>query len=373
MAKSLPSSNANFDSLLLDGPSLHRRLCVLSEKTHSPAEQDMGLPLGLGTHFVGIIMFISAVCVLRANSILDAYTLSATFFASAAITTLLMLFLETRYPAAPGLPPLKFKDVAKGLVQSLFVGVIVGTFTVFAVHHALQRFAPWDGVFSWWSIAYAALLDDFIYYLYHRWFSHGVASNALAQFGRNVHRPHHSVAELDFLRGNLSSVLDTAVLGFQWQLPFVGRLYNMDWASIACTYGIVLLLQATHHVNHTVNIGKLRFVFVDNHAHKCHHLPWGRYVNLGACFAMWDRNLGTFYEDWLLNANYCHLKRLQLNVRPLPVGVKKRDVFTLAFIVSAFALPLVKGVGGFGGATAITTLIASGCAKASAVLATKRV
>ena len=64
-----------------------------------------------------------------------------------------------------------------------------------------------------WSIIYAVLLDDFVYYLYHRFFSHGVASNsALAQFGRNVHTPHHSVNELDFLRGNLSSFLDTAVL-----------------------------------------------------------------------------------------------------------------------------------------------------------------
>jgi len=148
--------------------------------------------------------------------------------------------------------------------------------------------------------------------------NHGKAKNVVSKLFRKIHVSHHSVEVLDFLRGNVSSFWDTAVTGFQIPLAIIGAWLGMDLPSILITYGLVLMLQATHHANHTVNIGNLRFFFMDNHAHKLHHCPRGYMVNHGALFSLWDQAFGTYYEDWSLSSNYMQKHRI-----PIPVGFQR--------------------------------------------------
>jgi sterol desaturase/sphingolipid hydroxylase (fatty acid hydroxylase superfamily) len=82
----------------------------------------------------------------------------------------------------------------------------------------------------------------------------------------------------------------------------------------------VLTLQATDHTSVTYNIGWLRYVFMDNHAHKFHHCIRGNLVNHAAAFSVFDRVFGTFYEDWALSSNYLHHHRI-----PLPIKAVTAD------------------------------------------------
>lgn len=95
--------------------------------------------------------------------------------------------------------------------------------------------------------------------------------------------------------------------GFQLPLALIVTLLGLDLGHTLAAYGLVLMLQGTHHVNHTFDLGPLRWFFMDNHAHKLHHCPRGMLVNHGAMFSVWDRVHGTFYEDGSRSANHMHV------------------------------------------------------------------
>ena len=78
-----------------------------------------------------------------------------------------------------------------------------------------------------------------------------------------------------------------------------------------------LLLQATDHTSVTYNIGWLRYVFMDNHAHKLHHCKRGNLINHAAAFSVFDRLFGTYYEDWTLSSNYLHHHKIALPIKPV--------------------------------------------------------
>lgn len=131
-----------------------------------------------------------------------------------------------------------------------------------------------------------------------------------------IHSIHHKVSHLDFARGNVSSFVDTAMTGFQIPLGIICRVvFGFDLCATFVAYQMVLYLQATHHVNHTFNLGWFRFVLMDNHAHKLHHCHGGEQVNFGALFSVWDRVFGTYFEDWELSSAFLHKHGLNIATR----------------------------------------------------------
>jgi sterol desaturase/sphingolipid hydroxylase (fatty acid hydroxylase superfamily) len=78
-----------------------------------------------------------------------------------------------------------------------------------------------------------------------------------------------------------------------------------------------LALQATDHTSVTYNIGWLKYIFMDNHAHKFHHCKRGNFINHAAAFSMWDRWFGTYYENWDLSSNYLHHHGISLPIKPV--------------------------------------------------------
>ena len=214
MNTSPPPGNNNFDSFLLPSKTLHHRLRLLSSDGHPidsseiPPEQEFNLVVGLSIHFLPLLVFCIACGFLEDKSLTS---ITTAFLISSAPAAFVLLYVEQKYPAKPGLPPCTIADVIAGLWQGFGIGWFAGSTIIYLGFQALQHLMPWEGSFSYGKIAWACLLDDFIYYCYHRWFSHSVITDSeLFNYFRGVHIPHHSVSELDFLRGNLSSFLDTS-------------------------------------------------------------------------------------------------------------------------------------------------------------------
>ncbi len=161
----------------------------------------------------------------------------------------------------------------------------------------------------------ALLLTDAPYCAIHRGLNHSRAKDAVSRWVRGNHVVHHLVEDLDFFRGNHSSVMDTAVTGFQLPLVLLATAFGLDLPSTGVACGLVLMLQATHHLNHTLDLGPLRCAFMDNHAHKLHPRKGGRLVSHGAMFSLWDRAFGTCFEDWTLSANHLADAGLALPLR----------------------------------------------------------
>eukprot|EP00756_Hemistasia_phaeocysticola_P014036 Hpha_TRINITY_DN15318_c3_g2::TRINITY_DN15318_c3_g2_i4::g.89810::m.89810 len=329
------SPHKNFDSWILPASAMHRKLKLLpaADGSEVPPEEMGSVWFGICVHLGPVVIYF-ALLHLFGHALWQVFSFALGVML---VNLLVIVYYEYKHPAV-GLEAPSLSDMWEGAVLVFITAVGVGSAVVFGSRHLFWHLrSPAEaGVFSWWLVAYATMLDDFLYYIYHRFLSHGTGT---AWF-QTVHLPHHSVVALDFWRGNLSSVWDTAVLGFQLPLGVVASLYGLSLEATFVVYFTVLMLQATHHANHTFNIGTLRFVFVDNHAHKMHHCPWGSHLNHGACFAMWDRNLGTFFEDASVCTNYAQLHKVQLAVRPTPREADRMTVLIMGFIFALFALPI---------------------------------
>ncbi|CAA0116831.1 Uncharacterised protein [BD1-7 clade bacterium] len=295
------------------------QLSLLPRKSGIPTEQTGSQALGLAVHFGPVLAFIATVLIFGRSEMI---VISA-FMLLSVLNLLVIVWLEEHDPSV-ALPTRTFDAWRKGLSLVFLKGVVAGTITaitVWALVGALLSLitVAEPSAASGWMIAGAVLATDFAYYWIHRTLNHGHGKKPVQKWFRKIHVVHHSVDVLDFLRGNVSSFFDTSITGFQVSLGVIAALMGMDLTSLLMTYAFVLQLQATHHANHTFNIGWLRFIFMDNHAHKMHHCPRGYMVNHGALFSLWDQWFGTYFEDWTLSSNYLQKHRI-----PLPVSQKSQ-------------------------------------------------
>lgn len=248
------------------------------------------------------------------------------FLAVSAVFTPLTILGEKFSPSI-ALPKATAREVLDGLFMVFVKGVLVGGGFITAGWWLLHRVSPFPALSNGWGrIALATVATDFAYYLIHRLASHSRGDNPILRFYRKKHAAHHSVTELDFLRGNQSSWVDTSFSQFQPSLIVISYALGMDLAATWVAYGLILALQATDHTSVTYNIGWLRYIFMDNHAHKLHHCKRGGYVNHAAAFSFFDRLFGTYYEDWSLCANYLHHHGIALPIKPLDRGGARRAV-----------------------------------------------
>lgn len=210
----------------------------------------------------------------------------------------------------------KRQDILYGFGFVVLTGVGVGSVIVALTWYVCDFFLPKCPMPVWISIWLSVVLADFVYYFTHRFLNHGPKTNTLCRWFRQNHAPHHAVKALDFLRGNNSSLMDTAVTSFQVPAAITGALFGLSLTQVMVAYALLMMLQSTHHVNFTFNIGWLRYVFVDNHNHKLHHCPRGYLVNYGAVFSLWDRLFGTFYENWDLSSSDMIKNHIALPIQP---------------------------------------------------------
>lgn len=289
---------------------LGRRLTADPKRPDVPAEQPSSVPFGLLVHLgpaVAFVAFLSTYGMTTPNVV-------GSFLLLAGLNWFVVRTVETHRPSVE-LPEATAAEHAAGVTLAAGIGVGAGTLVVLAVWAPLSWLLPDLALGqSWVAILTAVMLTDLVYYATHRWLGHGRGKAPLVRWFRKNHRVHHTVEHLDFLRGNVSSFVDTAITGFQLPLAIIAATMGLDLAATLTAYAIVLMLQATHHVNHTFDVGALRFFFMDNHAHKLHHCPRGMLVNHGALFSLWDLAGGTYYEDHSLSTNHMHVARARLPI-----------------------------------------------------------
>jgi sterol desaturase/sphingolipid hydroxylase (fatty acid hydroxylase superfamily) len=237
--------------------------------------------------------------------------------------------IEERRNASIQLPNYVMREFLDGLWMLFFKGILVGGGFVTLGWWALS-FIPLYGQHynNWWLIIVATFLTDLAYYWIHRLMSHSRGNHPILKYYRKKHAAHHSVTELDFLRGNQSSLVDTAISQFQPSLIVISYFMGMDLASTWSAYVLILMFQATDHTSVTYNIGWLKYLFMDNHAHKLHHCKRGNLINHAAAFSIYDRLWGTYYEDWNLSSNYLHHHRIALPIKRVeqPEPTQKREM-----------------------------------------------
>jgi len=291
----------------------------------TPPEPRGGLAYGIFGHLGSPVFYIAWLLYFG----VDLFNVLAGFLVVSLVFFAFTIVAEHRHPTIE-LPKPDLRDWVMGISQVFYQGVLMGGGFVF-VGWWLLSYAPLHGPLSnsWWLIAAGVLLDDLAYYWIHRKMSHSVGRGRLRQYWRRKHAAHHSVSEMDFLRGNQSSLVDTAFSQFQPALVVIAWVLGMDLPATLAVYGLILTLQATDHTVVTFNIGPLAYIFMDNHAHKLHHCKRGNLINHAAAFSFYDRLWGTYYEDWRMSSNYLHHHGIALPIkrkaaprkaRPRPAG-----------------------------------------------------
>jgi sterol desaturase/sphingolipid hydroxylase (fatty acid hydroxylase superfamily) len=305
-----------------DKPSLASRITAMKYEHVAlpdiPKEERGNVWFGIFGHLgspIGYVVLLAIVGV-------DLWSSIWTFFAVSVFFIPFTILCERLWPALD-IPKATGKEIWDGLFMVFIKGVAIGGGFVAAGWYVFSKIPLYGKLYNnWWLIAAATILLDFAYFLIHQHMSHSRGPNRILKFYRKKHAAHHSVTELDFLRGNQSSLADTSLGQFQPALIIISWLLGMDLAPTLVAYGLILLLQATDHTNITFNIGWLSYIFMDNHAHKLHHCKRGNLINHAAGFSFFDRWFGTYYEDWRLSSNYLHHNGI-----PLPIkraGEKKK-------------------------------------------------
>ena len=282
-----------------------------------PKEQVGNVIYGIFGHLGSPFMYIAVLAIVGVT----AWSALWVFLAVSAFFIVFTLLAE-KYDPAIILPKPTLIEIWKGMGVVFFKGILVGGGLVTSGWWLLSHFPLYGELFNnWWLIIAATFLTDLAYYLIHRNISHSKGNHAFLKYYRRQHAAHHSVSEMDFLRGNQSSLVDTAISQFQPSLIFISWAMGMDLGPTLVAYGLILALQATDHTNITFNIGWLSYLFMDNHAHKLHHCKRGNLINHAAAFSIYDRLLGTYYEDWNLSSNYLHHHRIALPIKPAPTNI----------------------------------------------------
>lgn len=143
---------------------------------------------------------------------------------------------------------------------------------------------------SGWSIVLLFILQDFLYYFFHRahhrirwmWCSHVV---------------HHSSQRLNLstaLRQSLTYPL-SGMWAFWLPLAFLG--FSPDW--VILVVAINLAFQFFVHTEAIGKLGPIELVFNTPSHHRAHHGKNPEYIdrNYGGILIIWDKLFGTFVEE----------------------------------------------------------------------------
>ena len=161
-----------------------------------------------------------------------------------------------------------------------------------AAMFALYEISPLKDAFGrqWWAWALLFLLDDFLYYCFHR-------ANHEVRFMWAGHVNHHSSKYMNYGTALRQGVGERVYKYFFWlPLPLLG----FEPAMVITMMSISLFYQFWIH---TRAIGKLHplieLIFNTPSHHRVHHASNIRYLdcNHGGTLIIWDRLCGTFSEE----------------------------------------------------------------------------
>ncbi|MEO0369199.1 MAG: sterol desaturase family protein [Pseudomonadota bacterium] len=186
------------------------------------------------------------------------------------------------------------RDTKASLWMMLFVGVVdvlpkLFAFGLFMVIAAMSPLADIVGR-QWWAWASLFLLDDFIYYWFHR------ANHEVRLFWAG-HASHHSATKMNFATALRQGVGERLHKYFFWiPLPLLG----FDALMIFTVMSLNLFYQFWVHVEWVKKLPRpIELIFNTPSHHRVHHASNIRYLdrNHGGVLIIWDRLFGTFAAE----------------------------------------------------------------------------
>ena len=186
------------------------------------------------------------------------------------------------------------RDTFTSLAMLVFSAVIdfAPKATAFVVFFYLHEWSPLGDIIGrqWWAWLVLFLLDDFVYYWFHR-------ANHEVRFFWAGHVPHHSSVKLNFGTALRQGVGERVHKYFFWlPLPILG----FDPVMIFTMIALNLIYQFWVH---TEMVHKLpvfiELIFNTPSHHRVHHASNIRYLdrNHAGVLIVWDRLFGTFAEE----------------------------------------------------------------------------
>lgn len=205
---------------------------------------------------------------------------------------LILLFAEIIFCVKKKNGYYSFQDTVTNLgtgIGNQCVNLAVAFF-VYKWYGFLYQFAPWQIEFTWFSAAILLLLQDFLFYWFHR------TGHTINIFWA-AHMPHHSSEELNLSVGIRASFTQRMFqfLFFDWVLVLIGFSPEMVYA----VAGIHLLMAYWHHTQVIKKLGWFEKFFVTPSHHRVHHGVNPQYIdkNYSEFLIIWDKMFGTFEEE----------------------------------------------------------------------------
>jgi len=205
---------------------------------------------------------------------------------------LVLLLAEIIYSVRTKKPYYNFQDTITNLATGIgnqCVNLAVAFF-VFKWYGWLYQFAPWQIPNTWYFLLLLLLLQDFVFYWFHR------TGHTINVFWA-AHMPHHSSEEHNLsvgIRASFTQRLFQFVF-FDWILVLIGFSPEAVYAMAA----VHLLLAYWHHTQVIKRLGWFEKYFVTPSHHRVHHGVNPQYIdkNYSEFLIIWDKLFGTFEEE----------------------------------------------------------------------------
>lgn len=203
----------------------------------------------------------------------------------------LLVGIETTVSWVHNLRTYELKDTAANFALALGdLGMAAAMKVVFLLLFAfLHRYAPVDLGLAWYGWVLLVVVNDFIYYVFHR-------LGHRCRFMWAFHVTHHSSQKYNFsvaIRLNLFIL----PLHFLFMLPLA--LMGFRPEAILAVNSITTLYQLWVHTELVGKLGVLDKIFNTPSNHRVHHGSNPRYLdrNYGAMFIFWDHLFGTYEPE----------------------------------------------------------------------------
>ena len=161
---------------------------------------------------------------------------------------------------------------------------------VYNFYNWLYQFAPWQIEAKWYNLILLLILQDFIFYWFHR------TGHSINIFWA-AHGPHHSSEEMNLSVGIRASFTQRLFqfLFFDWILVLMGFSPEMVYSMAA----VHLFLAYWHHTRLIKRMGWFEKWFVTPSHHRVHHGVNTQYIdkNFSEFLIIWDKWFGTFEEE----------------------------------------------------------------------------
>lgn len=205
---------------------------------------------------------------------------------------LLLLIAEIVYSASSRKGYYSFQDTIANIgtgIGNQCVNLAV-LFFVLKWYGWIYQFAPWHIPNTWYWLILLLLLQDFVFYWFHR------VGHTINIFWA-AHMPHHSSEELNLSVGVRASFTQRLFqfLFFDWILVLIGFSPETVYAVAA----VHLFLAFWHHTQVIKRLGWFEKYFVTPSHHRVHHGVNPQYLdkNFSEFLIIWDKIFGTFEEE----------------------------------------------------------------------------